>query len=78
MKKHFRYLTFLPLLFIMLLGTTLTSTSNATARAKIDPACLSSCQLELQTCFIGAAGSNSDENYCVARYRHCIAQGGKH
>lgn len=71
MKKHFRYLTFLPLLLTMILGTALTSSSQPTP-ADLDPACQSSCFQELQTC-VFAAGKNSDENHCFARYRHCIA-----
>ena len=79
MKKHFRYLTFLPLLLLMVLGPALSSSSQATAaKGTIDPACLSACQQEQFACFIEVAGSNSDENYCLARYRHCIAQCGKH
>ena len=74
MKKHLRYLTFLPLLLIMILGTALTSSSQPTApKGDIDPACQSACQQEQFACFIGANGKNSDENYCFARYRHCIA-----
>ena len=79
MKRHFRYLTFLPLLLLMVLGPALSSSSQATAaKGTIDPACLSACQQEQFACFIEVAGSNSDENYCLARYRHCIAQCGKH
>ena len=79
MKKHFRYLTFLPLLLLMVLGPALSSTSQAAAgKGTIDPACLSACQQEQFACFIEVAGSNSDENYCLARYRHCLAQCGKH
>ena len=78
MKKHFRYLTFLPLLLIMILGTALSSASQPTPDRAIDAACLSACQQEHFACFIEVAGKNSDENYCLARYRHCIAQCGKH
>ena len=78
MKKHFRYLTFLPLLLLMVLGPALSSSSQAAATTEIDPACLLTCQQEHFACFIGAAGKNSDENYCLARYRHCLAQCGKH
>ncbi len=79
MKKHFRYLTFLPLLLLMILGPALSSDSQAApGNSEIDPACLLSCQQEHFACFIGAAGKNSDENHCLARYRHCIAQCGKH
>ena len=73
MKKHFRYLMFFPLLLIMILGTALTSSSQPTGlQADLDPACQSSCFQELQIC-VFAGGKNSDENYCFARYRHCIA-----
>jgi len=79
MKKLFRYLTFLPLLLLMVLGPALSSSSQAASgKGTIDPACLSACQQEQFACFIEVAGSNSDENYCLARYRHCIAQCGKH
>ena len=79
MKKHFRYLTFLPLLLIMILGPALSSDSQAApGKGTIDPACLSACQQEQFACFIEVIGSNSDENHCLARYRHCIAQCGKH
>jgi hypothetical protein len=79
MKKHFRYLTFLPLLLIMILGTALTSISQpAAANSQIEASCLLSCQQEHSACFIAAGGKNSAENHCLARYRHCIAQCGKH
>jgi hypothetical protein len=73
MKKHLRYLTFLPLLLIMILGTALTSSSQPTAqKGKLDPACESSCSIELRSCLF-LAGRNSEENQCYARYQHCIA-----
>lgn len=78
MKKHLRYLTFLPLLLVMLLGPALSSNSQAAPDREIDPACLISCQQEHFECFIGAGGKNSAENHCLAEYRHCIAQCGKH
>lgn len=77
MKKHFRYLTSLPFLLIMILGTALSSASQSTAVRDIDPACQSSCFQELQVC-VFAATRNSEENHCFAQYRHCIAQCGKH
>lgn len=79
MKKHFRYLTFLPLLLVMVLGPALASNSQAAPdRQDIDPACLVSCQQEHFACFIGAGGKNSAENHCLAEYKHCLAQCGKH
>jgi hypothetical protein len=78
MKKHFRYLTFLPLLAVMLLGPALSSSSQAAPdRPATDPACAIACQQEHFACFIGA-GKNGAENHCLAQYRHCIAQCGKH
>jgi hypothetical protein len=80
MKKHFRYLTFLCFLLIMVLGSGFSRASRATPmdRGVIDPACLLSCQQEHSACFIAAGGRTSDENHCLAEYRHCIAQCGKH
>ena len=73
MKKHFRYLTFLPLLLIMLLATALSSGSQpAAAQGDLDPACQNLCWQELQVC-VFASTKNSEENQCFARYRHCIA-----
>ena len=73
MKKHFRYLTFLPLLLIMLLATTLSSGSQpAAAKGDLDPACQNLCWQQLQVC-VFAATKNSEENQCFARYRQCIA-----
>ncbi len=80
MKKHFRYPVFVIFLLVMVLGSGLSLTSRATPmdRGVIDPACLLSCQQQHSTCFIAAGGRNSDENHCLAEYRHCIAQCGKH
>ena len=73
MKKHFRYLTFLPLLLIMILGTALASASSpAAAQGDLDPSCQSACFAQLQIC-VFASTKNSEENHCFARYRHCIA-----
>ena len=78
MRKHFRYLTFLPFFLIMALGTGLSSRSQATpVDREIDPACLVFCQQQHFECFIGAV-RDSDQNRCLAEYRHCIAQCGKH
>ena len=79
MKEHFRYLTFLFFMLIMVLGSSfsLSSRAQSTDRA-IDPACLQFCQQQHSACFIGAGGRNSEENHCLAEYRHCIAQCGKH
>lgn len=79
MKKRFRYLTFLSFLLMMLLGSGLSLSSGATQTDRaIDPACLQSCQQQHSACFIVAGGRNSEENHCLAEYRHCIAQCGKH
>ena len=73
MKRHLRYLTFLPLLLIMILGTALSSSSQPVAPAgDLDPACQSLCFQELQVC-VFASTRNSEENQCFSRYRHCIA-----
>lgn len=79
MKKHFRYLTFLCCLLIMVLGSGFSLSSGATPQDRvIDPACLQACQQQQFACFIAAAGRNGEENHCLAEYRHCIAQCGKH
>jgi hypothetical protein len=79
MKKHFRYLTFLCFLLIMVLGSGFSLSSGATPMDRvIDPACLQACQQQHLACFIAAGGRNSEENHCLAEYRHCIAQCGKH
>jgi hypothetical protein len=79
MRKHFRYLTFLCVLSIMVLGSGLSLSSRATPMDRvIDPACLTACQQEHYACFIAAGGRNSDENHCLAEYRQCIAHCGKH
>jgi hypothetical protein len=63
----------------MILGTALSSPSRATpAPGDIDPACMLDCQQQQASCFIAAGGKNSAENHCLAEYRHCIAQCGKH
>jgi hypothetical protein len=73
MKKHFRYLTLLPLLLTMVFATALSSASQpAAAKGDLDPECQNSCFQELQLC-VFAATKNSEENQCFARYRHCIA-----
>ena len=71
MKKHFRYLTFLPLLLIMVLATS-SGSQPAAAKGDLDPACQNVCWQELQVCAF-AATKNSEENQCFARYRQCIA-----
>jgi hypothetical protein len=73
MKKHFRYLTFFPLLLILLLGTALTSQPTA-VKAEIDSVCLTLCQQMYFLCFSAAGGKNSEQNVCLAQYRHCIAR----
>jgi|GEM_PF-1381244 len=79
MKKHFRYLTFLCFLLIMVLGSGFSLSSGATSMDRvIDPACLQACQQQHLACFIAAGGRNSAENHCLAEYRHCLAQCGKH
>ena len=79
MKKHFRYLTFLPFLLIMVFGASFSSTSQATQEQRvIDPACLTFCQQQHFACFVAAGGRNSAENHCLAEYRHCVAQCGRH
>lgn len=79
MKKPFRYLTFLCFLLIMVLGSGFSLSSRATPMDRvIDQACVQACQQEHFACFIAAGGRNSAENQCLAEYRHCIAQCGKH
>ena len=79
MKNRFRYLTFLCFLLIMVLASGFQFSSRATPMDSVtDPACLLACQQEHSACFIAAGGRNSDENHCLAEYRHCIAQCGKH
>jgi hypothetical protein len=73
MKKHFRFLTLLFLLTVILLAPTLTSNSQAGAQDILDPACLSLCQQQHLACFIAAGGKNGAENHCLGEYRHCIA-----
>jgi len=78
MKEHFRYLTFLFFLLIMVLGSSFSLSSSAqTMDRVIDPACLQFCQQQHFNCFISAGGRNGEENHCLAEYRHCIAQCGK-
>jgi len=79
MKKHFRYLTFLCFLLIMVSGSgfSLSSRTKPLDRV-IDPACLQFCQQQHLECFIAAGGRNRDENHCLAEYRHCIGQCGRH
>ncbi len=77
MKKSFRYIVFLTLMLVMGFGTSLSSRITAApVQNTIDPVCLLSCQQQQVSCFIGAA-TNSDQNRCLANYRHCIARCGK-
>jgi len=80
MKKHFRYLVLVCFLLVMVLGSGFSLASRATPmdRGVIDPSCMLACQQQHSACFIGAGGRNGDENHCLAEYRHCLAQCGKH
>jgi len=78
MKKHFRYLTFLFLLLLMILGPALTSNSQSGDSFDFDPACLSFCQQQHLDCFIAAGGKNGAQHRCLGEYRHCIAQCRQH
>ena len=79
MKNFLRYLTFPVFLLIMLLGSSLSLSSQATPLDRdIDPACLQFCQQQHYDCFLAAGGSHGAERHCLGEYRHCIAQCGKH
>lgn len=75
--RFVRFLVFATALLTMSFGFRSISSTPTSAQNDIDPACVSVCQLAQRECFIGAT-RNSEQNKCLAEYRHCIAQCGKH
>jgi hypothetical protein len=76
--KQLRCLVFVALLLAMSLGTRVSTRSSAAPlQNPIEPACLQFRQIQQFECFSGAQ-NNRDQKRCLAEYRHCIAQCGKH
>jgi hypothetical protein len=76
MKSMARNLRFLTLMFLIIVGSGVT-TSSAPAPADIpDPACVSTCAGLLYQCLLNHQKNN--DQACVSVYHHCLAQCGKH
>jgi hypothetical protein len=74
MKKIARRLTICAVLFIVVLGTTLSGNSVATrADPHRDQACIDACNAEFQVCFPAARGNRREMARCRAERQHCIA-----
>jgi hypothetical protein len=78
MKKTFRNLLFLTLLaFATLFTGSSRGTSAAPTQQVPDPPCVTECSFLLSQC-LGGDGTKNSDRACMAVYRHCIAQCGKH
>lgn len=77
MKKNFRYIVFLALMILVILGTSPSSSSSAEpVQRGIDPSCTDYCVFLLTNC-VATSGKNN-HHACFSLYKHCMAQCGKH
>ena len=75
MKKLARYLLVSTVLFLAILGTTL-SNNPAISRAEDphrDPVCIDACNFEFQACFAAAQPNRHEVARCRSERQHCLA-----
>lgn len=72
MKRSFRLLTFLTLVFLSFGFNAMHNSPAAAGQQPIDPACVELCRQELFNC-LSVAQTNGEERRCISVYRSCVA-----
>jgi hypothetical protein len=76
MKRSIPNLRVLTLMFVIIIATGATSSSSPVPQNVPDPACVETCRGLMFECIDNHEKNN--DRACLAVYRHCIAQCGKH